>query len=235
MDLIVLAGGFGTRLKSITKDTPKPMVQINNLPFIKLVIDNVISKIDIDKIILSLCYKPYVFIKYFKNEYRQKKIEYSIEDIPLGTGGGIKKSLSLAKSDIIIAINGDTYFDVDYQRMIRNHLDRKAILTIALKKKHKFNRYGTVLFDQKNNVVGFKEKKPCEKGHINGGIYILSKEIFKIKNTKGNFSFEKYIERIIFKTKINAYISEGFFIDIGIPEDYHRAIEHFSNPLKIKN
>lgn len=221
MEVIILAGGFGTRLAHITKDVPKPMAPIKRIPFLAYIL-GYLQKFDVRKIVMATGYKSEIIEQYFGNEYKRMEIVYSVETEPLGTGGAIKKALNYCDSKSVAVINGDTYFDIDLIEMRKFHHEEKSKLTIGLKKMFNFERYGTVEI-QNNDIVKFNEKRSMSEGYINGGIYIVDKEIFNGIGEK-KFSFEKdYMEKFVSKEKFKSFISDGYFIDIGVPEDYYRA------------
>lgn len=223
MEAIVLAGGFGTRLSTVVSDVPKPMAPINDRPFLEYLLEDLNEK-GINRVILAVGYKKEIIKSYFKEKYKNIDIIYSDEDIPLGTGGAIKKALTLAENENIFIINGDTFFDVNLKEMYQFHKKNSSKLTLAIKEMEKFDRYGSLVLD-KDKIIKFEEKKYNEKGYINGGIYLINKELL-IEEKKENFSFEKEIlENKNLKIKKYGYKSEGYFIDIGIPEDYYKYIE----------
>lgn len=227
MEAIILAGGFGTRLSTVVSDVPKPMAPINGKPFLELLLED-LEKKGITKVILATGYKKEIIKNYFKDRYKSIEIVYSEEISPLGTGGAIKKAIALAKGNDIFIVNGDTFFDVDLEEMYKFHRKNNSKLTLAVKEMEKFDRYGSLILEE-NKIIKFEEKKYIEKGYINGGIYLLNREI--LRNTfEENFSFEKEIleneEREIEKY---GYISNSYFIDIGIPEDYYKFEEYGRN------
>ncbi|MEA4825801.1 MAG: nucleotidyltransferase family protein [Clostridium sp.] len=219
MEAIILAGGFGTRLSHIGPDLPKPMAPINGRPFLEYVLDYLYRN-DINRVVLAVGYKAEIIKKYFGNKYKKIDIRYSTEDIALGTGGAIKKALGACKEDNIFVINGDTYFDVDLVRMMDFHKNAGSNISIAIKRMNNFERFGSVIVED-NIIKKFEEKKPKVEGKVNGGIYIINRKIMsKIQNNV--FSFENDIlESGLYN--LYAFESEGYFIDIGIPEDYNKA------------
>ena len=218
MEAIILAGGFGTRLKDVLKDRPKPMAIINGTPFLEILIRK-LKKSEIDRIILAVGYKSEVIMSHFKNSFEGIEIVYSVEDEPLGTGGAIKKAANLCQSTDIIVLNGDTYFDCDLVEMNKIYTKSNCDITLALKRVQNNVRYGTVKIHQ-NKIIDFNEKKYQSEGFINAGTYVINKNVFSSIELNV-FSFEKILESKVFS--MCAYESEGFFIDIGIPEDYMRA------------
>lgn len=219
IEVIILAGGFGTRLQSVVNDVAKPMALINNKPFLAYLIEY-LKSFGIERVILSVGYKRESIQAYFKNAYQGVDISYSIEETPLGTGGAIKKALQMVDSRKILVMNGDTFFDLEIPQFVES-MNHEAI-ALALKPMVDFNRYGSVVL-QKGKVIAFEEKKAQKEGLINGGVYLIDRTIFH--NTfEEVFSFESFLQD---QQSIGGYISEGYFIDIGIPEDYLKAQHDF--------
>ncbi len=222
MIALILAGGFGTRLQHVITDVPKPMAPVKNRPFLSYVIDHLIKN-RINKIILATGYKHEVIESYFGKNYDSVELQYSVETEPLGTGGAIKKALNAVDDDHFCVINGDTLFKADISSMHKLHSETDADITISLKPMKNFDRYGAVDVNG-YNVVGFHEKRHRDEGLINCGSYIIRKDIFSRFELPASFSFEKeMLEKHCSSLNIVAYISDEYFIDIGIPEDYLKA------------
>jgi len=223
MEAIILAGGFGTRLSHIVSDVPKPMAPVNGRPFLEYIFDYLVQN-KVEHIVLAIGYKGEIIQDYFGNSYRGLEITYSVEDTPLGTGGAIKKAIKCCKESDVFIINGDTYFDVDLFEMKDFHKSKNSNLTIAVKLMSNFDRYGSVVINN-DRIIKFEEKKKTLEGKINGGIYLINQCIFK-SVLETSFSFEqRVLENGCYD--IYAYNSEGYFIDIGIPEDYEKAQKDF--------
>ncbi|EAK9939709.1 D-glycero-D-manno-heptose 1-phosphate guanosyltransferase [Campylobacter lari] len=214
MQAIVLAGGLGTRLKSVVQDLPKPMAPINGKPFLTFVLEY-LKKQGITEVILSVSFKYELIQEYFEDEFDGIKIRYNIENELLGTGGAIKDALKLIQNQAYV-LNGDTIFDIDLKKLVLN--DSK--ICIALKQMQNFDRYGTVNVDDQGIVTSFEEKIFKKQGLINGGIYLLKKDIFDEFNLEKKFSFEEFLQKNHKVLKIQTQIFDGYFIDIGIPQDY---------------
>ncbi|EPU1614475.1 D-glycero-D-manno-heptose 1-phosphate guanosyltransferase [Campylobacter coli] len=214
MQAIVLAGGLGTRLRSVVQDLPKPMAPINGKPFLAFVFEY-LKKQGIAEIILSVSYKYEPIQEYFKDEFHGVRIRYNIEKELLGTGGAIKDTLKFVKNEAYV-LNGDTFFDIDLKKLILN--DSK--ICIALKQMQNSDRYGTVNVDEQGIVTSFEEKVFKKQGLINGGIYLLKKDIFDKFDLEKKFSFEEFLQENYKSLKIQTQIFNDYFIDIGIPEDY---------------
>lgn len=225
MEAIILVGGFGTRLSHIVSEVPKPMAPVNGSPLLKYIMDY-LGKNGITHVVFAAGYKAQVIQNYFEDCYQGIKIIYSIEDMPLGTGGAIKKALDCCNEKNVFIINGDTYFDVDLKSMKNFHAEMDSSLTIAVKPMSNFERYGSVIIENRR-IVKFEEKRLTASGKINGGIYVIKKEILD-GIEKVSFSFENDIlEGCI--VDIHAFESNGYFIDIGVPEDYYKAQEDFAS------
>ena len=184
LEAIILAGGFGTRLKSVVKDIPKPMAKINNRPFLELILQY-LKKHNFKRVVLSVGYKWEIIKNYFGDNFQGIELIYNIENEPLGTGGAVKSSLDLINSDEVFILNGDTIFEIPLTEM---KLFDNSKITIAVKKMENFDRYGIVVFED-NSVVEFKEKSFRKNGFINGGIYLIRKNIFDDFNLPKKFSF----------------------------------------------
>ena len=219
MEAIVLAGGFGTRLKHIVPDVPKPMAPVCGRPFLRYILDDLQGK-GFERIILATGYKSEVIQSFFGRSYRGMELVYSQENAPLGTGGALKRALQLCHGERIAAVNGDTYFDVDLGAMER--AAQPGCFVLAAKRMRNFDRYGTLELNG-TQVTAFREKMPCKEGMINGGIYLLERTALE-HIPQDCFSFEtEVLEPMAAKGRVYAFESEGLFIDIGIPEDYEQA------------
>jgi D-glycero-alpha-D-manno-heptose 1-phosphate guanylyltransferase len=219
---IVLCGGFGTRLQSVVSDVPKPMALVGGRPFLHYVFCY-LKREGVREAILAVGYKREVIEKYFGHEYMGIAIRYSVEQEPLGTGGGIKQAYYMTHGEVFV-LNGDTFFDVSLKELSTAHEARKADLTIALKPMQEFDRYGTVSVDENGRIAAFEEKRYCRAGLINGGIYLLGRHLFDGLQLPLKFSFEKEImEGQTGEKRMAGVAFDSYFIDIGIPEDYSRA------------
>jgi len=223
MDVIILAGGAGTRLKEVISDIPKPMAPVRNKPFLEYVLDWLSQYSSVERIILAVGYKSEVIIQYFGDSFKNIPLSYSNDPEPLGTGGAVLNALEHCCSDTVLIINGDTYFPVNIDSFKEFHDNEGGMVSIALKKMHDFDRYGTVEVKQ-STITKFNEKKYAEEGLINGGIYIIAKDRFENKNYPAKFSFEKdVLEKQVTQNVLKGKVFDEPFIDIGIPEDYAKV------------
>lgn len=228
---IILAGGFGTRLKTVVADLPKPMAPVNGIPFLNYQL-NYLKHYGINKVIFSTGHLAEKISEYYGNVFNGIKIDYSHEESPLGTGGGIRLAMESCEESKAFVLNGDSFFDVNLTEFYRAHVVTKTDFSLAIRKVKNASRYGTIEVGDKlaNDLFAIKqfaEKTGKEEsGSINGGTYILDKEKF-LQNTKPgiNFSIEKdFFEK---QNNLGAFLSKGYFIDIGIPEDYEKAQHDF--------
>ena len=225
MEATVLAGGFGTRLSTIVQDVPKPMAPVAGRPFLEYILDELIDN-GVTRIILAVHYKKECIMEHFGSRYRTAEVLYSVEDVPLLTGGAVKRALRLCTESRVFIVNGDTYFRVPLARMVQAAAEMGKPVTIAVKQMHHFSRYGRVEFNDKGYITKFHEKEPCENGFINGGIYYLHRNI--LDNYPDKFSLEADCFPMLLQTgDISAFISGGYFIDIGVPEDFYMAQGYF--------
>lgn len=219
-----MAGGFGTRLKEVVSDVPKPMAPVNGKPFLDY-IAAYLRHYGIQKIILSVGH----LAEKITGHYGDKFI-YSIETEPLGTGGGICLAMQQCTEDEVLVLNGDSFFDINLKSFFNRHEECLADCSLALRKVDNTARYGTLVTGELGMIKEFKEKTgENAPGLINAGVYILNRSVF-MEETIGKkaFSIEKdFFEKKIDKLNLYGFIYSGYFIDIGIPEDYQKAQNDF--------
>lgn len=222
-EAIILAGGLGTRLRSVVAGLPKCMAPVAGKPFLHFVIEYLLEQ-GIDKIIFSLGYKSEMIIDYVNEQYPMLSKQFSIEEEPLGTGGAIKLACSVSTEKNVLILNGDTLYKVNINVLVDFHNNNEADCSLALKPMKDFDRYGVVVLNKDNSIASFKEKQFYPEGLINGGVYILNREKFLKESLPQKFSFENdYLEKYFDKRKMYGQIQDEYFIDIGIPEDYEKA------------
>jgi len=225
-DVIVLAGGLGTRLQHVLQGTPKPMAPVNDQPFLSYLL-LFLKKFNPQRVILSVGYECDQIINYFGDQFAGIELIYSIEETPLGTGGAIKKSLLCSNTKNTFILNGDTFFDVDLDQMESQHFDKRKEITIAVKEMVDFDRYGSLIIENER-IIDFAEKRLIKKGFINAGIYLINRSDFLDINWPERFSFEtEFLEKYANTFFFSPFFSEKYFIDIGIPEDYYKVQADF--------
>lgn len=225
---IILAGGLGTRLRSVVNELPKCMAPVAGRPFLFYVI-NELAVQGVTDFIFSLGYKHEVIEEYLQTYFPTLRYDVVIEDEPLGTGGAIQLACKKANTENIIVTNGDTLFKTNLDELFAFHTSKKATCTLALKPMQDFDRYGSVELDTDNKISSFKEKQHYTSGLINGGTYILNVPHFLNQHFPAKFSFEKdFLEKQ--EQGLYGCVQYGYFIDIGIPEDYAKAETDLTKP-----
>ncbi|MFN4234779.1 MAG: nucleotidyltransferase family protein [Bacteroidia bacterium] len=227
-EALILAGGLGTRLQSVVSDVPKPMAQVAGKPFVEYIL-LYLHEFGIERVVFSIGYKAETFQKYFGENYQGIEIEYVIEKEPLGTGGALKYALEHCINNDILVLNGDTFFNIELDDLWIFHQLHQSDFTMALREVENAARYGTVKMNESGRITAFVEKQAIEEeGLINAGIYIINKSIFNSYQLPEKFSLEKdFLEKYLSNLNLFGCICEGYFIDIGIPEDYKKAQDDF--------
>ncbi|NTU73325.1 NTP transferase domain-containing protein, partial [Candidatus Roizmanbacteria bacterium] len=211
---------------SVVSNVPKPMADINGKPFLEYLL-HFLSTNGVKKVILSVGYKHNIISSYFSDRFENLAICYAIENEPLGTGGALVESLKQVSDSKVLLLNGDSFFNVDVKRLYQHHKSHGFDVTLALKEMYDFDRYGTVTFE-KNKVICFEEKVYKKVGYINGGVYALNSSLLADIAHSKTFSFETDIlQKYVSKLNVGAFVDNGYFIDIGIPEDYLKVQQDF--------
>ena len=222
MQVIILAGGLGTRLYPVIKDLPKPMAPVGNKCFLEIILE-LMKKNGLTDFIFCVRHMAEKIVDYFGDGSRfGVKISYSTEVDPLGTGGAIGL-LRYVINETFCVLNGDTYQEADLEQCIAQHKASGAIGTMTLVKVRASDRYGQVITDPGGYVTDFREKGiAVQESYINAGLYVLEPAVFDYIPQNKFVSLEKDVFTAILEDdkKINTYKYVQNFFDIGIPEDY---------------
>ncbi len=222
-EVIILAGGLGTRIQSVAAGLPKCLLPVAGKPFLFYVIQYLRQQ-GIQRFVLALGFLHEPVHEFMATNFPGIDYILSVETEALGTGGAVKLASRLCKQQNVLVINADTFFKINITSLADFHFKHDADCSLALKKMENFDRYGIVEINAAGEVIAFKEKKLTAEGLINGGIYILNLQAFLLKNLPERFSFEKdYLEKEHAVQKIIALEQDAYFIDIGIPADLQRA------------
>lgn len=228
---VILAGGLGTRLRSVISKKPKVIAEVNNRPFIIYLLKQ-LDNLGLNKVVISTGYMSEVVKKEIGNNYNKMNIIYSEEKKPLGTGGAIRLALPLIETQFVLVMNGDSYLDINLNKFIEwtNHIKPDAAICLAKMKDTK--RFGRVVLKDDYRIKSFVEKSSNDiPGYINAGIYILDKELISTMVPDEFCS----IERDLFPNWINknsyGYVCNNKFLDIGTPESFRQADNFFSNEI----
>ncbi|EKD85129.1 MAG: nucleotidyl transferase [uncultured bacterium] len=228
---IILAGGKGERLRPYTNDRPKVMVEVAGKPILAWQIEWLKAH-GITKFILTVSYMHEVVQEYFGDGSKFGiEVDYSIEETPLGRGGGIKKAFQsplIAGEDNVVVCNGDIITKLNLTNMINNHLDKKALVSLLLVPY--ISRWGVVKVDEQNQITGFEEK-PKLPYWINGGIYLFNKEVEPMLPEMGDHEKETFPK--IPKEKFLGFKDEGFWRAVDVVKDKSEA-ESFLETGKVE-
>ena len=227
MQALILAGGRGKRLRPLTDKFSKVLLPVAGKPFLFYQI-NYFKNQGIDEFILAVGYKKQGIKDWFGNGKRLGvKIIYSKEKRPLDTGGAVKNAENLLKDKDILILNGDSFLELDIKKMLKFHKEKRKPVTIATKRVKNASRYGQVLVNKSSIITKFQEKsKKMRRGFISAGVYIFQKKILRDFPKDKKMSLEREIFPK-FINKIAAFKTKGYFIDVGIPEDYQKADKDF--------
>ena len=227
MKAIILAGGFGTRLRPLSCTRPKLMFPVANRPLLDWTLER-LSKAGVDTVVLAVNYMAEALEKYFKRNRYGMKIIYSRELKPLGTGGPIKKAEGFLRSgdDPFWVLNGDILSRIDYNALLNFHRENGGDATIALREVEDPSRFGVVELNESNQILRFVEKPKPEEAPsnlINAGIYLMKPEVFDLI-PEGKVSTEREIFPIMAnERKLYGFRFDGMWIDTGVPSDFLEA------------
>jgi D-glycero-alpha-D-manno-heptose 1-phosphate guanylyltransferase len=222
MQAIVLAGGLGTRLRSVVTELPKPMAPVAGRPFLAWILDRLVQA-GFERAVLAVGYRHEVIERHFGHTYRGVALRYSVEAQPLGTGGALRLAADHVGRWPVFVLNGDTYLELDYQAMLAAHAKGGEQMSMAVCHVPDAGRYGALDL-LGGHVRGFFEKGRAGPGFINAGTYLLSQAVLDRIPRGEPFSFEQQVlVPEVGVIRPAAFATEGLFIDIGVPEDYARA------------
>lgn len=220
---IILAGGFGTRLRHVLPDLPKPLAPINGVAFLDFLIMD-LARQGIKQVILATGYKSELIKQRLGILKYGLDIQYSQEIEPLGTGGAIRLALKYAHSKQVLILNGDSYCPLPLKLFVEKSIKKYKPIHIALTYLADAGRYGLVQKNTKDEIVKFTEKVPGTSGLINVGIYCIQKTYFIKHAPQGAFSIEKdFFPNLTNQKLVAGHEFMNYFIDIGVQEDFERA------------
>lgn len=233
MEAVVLAGGKGTRLRKAVAGLPKSLAPIGKHPFLSYLLGWLRDQ-GVTNIILAVGHRRKDIVRHYtRHKPLGMRLRYSIETTPLGTAGALRNLCSMLDGEEFLVLNGDSIFDVDMGQLLSFHRRHRAETTLALASPTEVGRYGSVLLDARGRIKAFVEKHaavpPGEAGRpgaskwISGGLYIMSRAVFRHIPGQREVSLEKEVFPRLIGGPFYGFPSKGYFIDIGVPEDYERA------------
>jgi D-glycero-alpha-D-manno-heptose 1-phosphate guanylyltransferase len=222
MEAIVLAGGFGTRLRQLVPDVPKPMAPISGRPFLEIFL-SMLSRKGFRRVILSLGFMSNTISSYFGQHFAGIDLIYVVEDQPLGTGGGVRLAMEWVRADHVFVFNGDTFLDLEVDSVERQWAAHQRPLIVG-REVPDASRFGRLLVDDVDMVAGFAEKGVSGAGLVNAGCYVLRRGQLDAFPLGTAFSIESdYLVKAVVAEQFDVFVTQGQFIDIGVPDDYLRA------------
>lgn len=233
MQAILLAGGLGTRLRSVVSDRPKPMALIDEKPFMEYVVHE-LSRHGVTDIIFAVGYKGSMVEEYFGDgsgftaaDGSRMTVQYAYEEELLGTAGAIKNAGRFVTEERFFVLNADTFYQIDYSRLVSLQDEQELDMALVLRQVPDITRYGEAVLDEGGRLMGFNEKTTAARpGTINGGVYLMTRGLLE-QIPDGKVSLENdMIPRWLQEgRRMGGFVNDGYFIDIGIPEDYYKFIE----------
>ncbi len=224
---VILAGGLGTRLRSVVSDVPKPMAPINGRPFLEWLMDYWIDQ-GIRRFVLSVGYQCQVITEHFGSAYRSAEVQYAVEHERLGTGGGLLLAAAqLGDEDAFLLLNGDTFFAVPLAALDGFARQADAHWVLSLFRAGEANRYMGLELDESQRIVALASQRGLPGCLANGGVYwVRRSSLAALPFSAGQaLSLEDELLPALLGTgaALLGFAADGAFIDIGIPQDYHRA------------
>jgi D-glycero-alpha-D-manno-heptose 1-phosphate guanylyltransferase len=220
-EAVILAGGLGTRLQPVVAGVPKPLAPVARRPFLAHLLDK-LERAGLRRVVLATGHGSGLIEAAFGQRHGGLAIDYSTETAPLGTGGALWNALARCRGERVFAVNGDTYFDLDYAAM---SAAPACDVLVAVRPVAERARYGSVRLEG-TRIAAFQEKGARGGGLVSSGVYLLRRDLARRVPRTPPFSFERDIlERALDRLSIHAFSWEAAFIDIGTPEDFARAQE----------
>jgi len=224
---VILAGGLGTRLRSVVSDRPKVLAEVAGRPFLAYLLEH-LGTSGVRQVVLCTGYLGDQIHQVFGNEFQEIQLRYSCESEPLGTGGALKHANPLLSAFPVIVCNGDSYANVPIQQMIQFHIQQKAEVTMGVMKLNNPSQFGLVEFNDDGEVQKFSEKpSTLQAGWVNAGVYVFGKRLFDSIPDTGFVSLERDVLPRWVRKGFFAYPQSGELFDIGTPESLCNTQEYF--------
>jgi NDP-sugar pyrophosphorylase family protein len=225
MKAVVLAGGKGTRLWPYTRVIPKPLMPIGDMPILEVLLHQV-KRAGVDEVILTVGHMAELLRAFFQNGERLGTvIQYSYEQVPLGTAGPLKQITGLDKTFLVL--NGDVLTTLDFADLLRFHIESQALVTIAMHARNVKIDLGVLQLDDNHRVTGYIEK-PTYDLNVSMGVYVFEPAALEFIPNDQYFDFPDLILKLIEKNqKVVGYPFNGYWQDLGRADDYEQAIQDF--------
>jgi NDP-sugar pyrophosphorylase family protein len=229
IQVVVLAGGLGSRLEGYTNGLPKPMVEFGGAPFLEKILLE-IKKHSITEVTLAVGYRANTITSHFLSNWKGVRVKYSIEDLPLGTGGALLKAMD-PNCDIVLLVNGDTFQDIPLAELVASLDGADAIAAVGISSVSSTGDFGCLELDKNSFVSSWKEKSQNGQGIVYSGVAAIStrhlKDLSAALFAEVPFSFEEHVvPALLAKGKIKGVMVTGLFYDIGTPARLSAAREN---------
>jgi len=224
---VILAGGLGTRLRSVMSDRPKVLAEIHGRPFLSYLLDQ-LADAGVQHVVLCTGYKAEAIRTQFGDSYGSLALTYSQETMPLGTGGALRQARPHLHGDSVLMLNGDSYCAADLGAFLEGHRGSRAEASLLLAEVSDTGRFGRVDLGDEGTILGFAEKAAGGgPGWINAGIYLLGQKVLQALPETTPLSLERDVFPAWVGHGLRGFCSPGWFIDIGTPESYATAARLF--------
>ncbi len=224
IDVVILCGGLGRRLRDVVDDRPKVMAEINGRPFLNILIDYMAVQ-GFRTFILCVGYMADQITQYYQGNTHPVDILFSEEKQPLGTGGAIKNAEIFIRSNPFLVMNGDSFCPVDARKFVNFHADNEALISIVLASTEQASDSGVVELDDIKRIIAFKEKGHKKKGLANAGLYLFDRKVLSLIPNDTAYSLEYELFPKLINKRLYGYLTKESFIDIGTPEKLKKAKE----------
>lgn len=231
IDVLILCGGLGKRLRSEIGESQKVMAKIADQPFLDILLKD-LSRQGFKRVILCTGYQAHLILEYYRTNDFGLQIEFSQENKPLGTGGAVKLAREMVGSNPFLVLNGDVYNVIDYQKFLKFYNSQKARVSIVVSAMEDNRDFGTITLDEQKRVTNFQEKiKSDGTKYVNAGIYCFQKNIFQLMPDQEKFSLELDFFPKITGDGFYGFVIKDSFLDIGTPERYKKAQQELKGQL----
>lgn len=221
---VILAGGLGTRLRSVVSDRPKPLAIVNGRPFITYLLDQ-LTDAGLQRVVLCTGYLGEQVVAALGSEWRSLELIYSQEQTPLGTGGAVRQAWTQLQSEVILVMNGDSYCEIDWAALWAQHQLHPQDSIMVVTQIPDVQRFGQVKLNSDGQIIQFEEKgRNSGPGWINAGIYLLPTSELQSMPVDQPSSLERSsLTALASQHRLWGHRSQGVFVDIGLPESYQHA------------
>jgi NDP-sugar pyrophosphorylase family protein len=221
----ILAGGLGTRLRSVVSDRPKVLAEVNGRPFLAYLLDQ-LTAAGVRRTVLCTGYLGEMVEQVFGDSFGAMQLLYSRETQPLGTGGALREALPKLHSSTVLVLNGDSLCEVDLPAFVETHVASHAAVSLVLTRVDDTSRYGRVETEADGRVRSFVEKAESQgPGWINAGVYLIERSMLQSLPAGVDISLERTVFPSLIGRGLYGNCCGGRFIDVGQPESYHAARE----------